>query len=95
MKLETDRQDNERQVAALCYSMAMMLMGLADLDETFKMEGKQKWNFQTFLDKAIDLIRGFGNFCDVYYRNISGGLKSLCKHILILGSVDLLCHIHL
>jgi hypothetical protein len=73
VRLETDRQENDRQIAVLYGSMSHMLIVLVYMEDIFeRKDGIQRMLIQK-LDDIADLIKEFGNFCDVYYKSRSIG----------------------
>lgn len=73
VKLEMDRQDNDKQIAVLYGSMSNMLMVLAYLDDVFQREDGLQNSLNKKLGEIVDLVNEFGNFCDVYYKHRSIG----------------------
>lgn len=71
VKLEMDRQDNDKQIAVLYGSMSNMLMVLAYLDDVFQREDGLQNSLNKKLGEIVDLVNEFGNFCDVYYKHRS------------------------
>ncbi|KAG9078847.1 hypothetical protein FS749_009094 [Ceratobasidium sp. UAMH 11750] len=69
LRLELDRQDNDKQIAALYHSMASMLLVLAKLDSVFLGESELTEILDQKLDEIVKLLNEFGNFCDVYYKH--------------------------
>ncbi|CAE6469640.1 unnamed protein product [Rhizoctonia solani] len=69
LKLELDRQDNDKKIAVLYHSMATMLVVLAKLDNVFDNEGELADVLDRKLDDIVTLLNDFGNFCDVYYKH--------------------------
>ncbi|EUC55665.1 hypothetical protein RSOL_125990 [Rhizoctonia solani AG-3 Rhs1AP] len=69
LKLELDRQDNDKKIAVLYHSMATMLVVLAKLDNVFDNEGELADALDRKLDDIVTLLNDFGNFCDVYYKH--------------------------
>ncbi|CAE6507512.1 unnamed protein product [Rhizoctonia solani] len=69
LKLELDRQDNDKKIAVLYHSMTTMLVVLAKLDSVFHEEGELADALNQKLDDIVSLLNDFGNFCDVYYKH--------------------------
>ncbi|CAE6534803.1 unnamed protein product [Rhizoctonia solani] len=69
LKLELDRQDNDKKIAVLYHSMSTMLIVLAKLDNVFEEEGDLSDVLNRKLDDIVALLNDFGNFCDVYYKH--------------------------
>ncbi|QRV88995.1 hypothetical protein RhiJN_17013 [Ceratobasidium sp. AG-Ba] len=69
LKLELDRQDNDKQIATLYHSMTSMLVVLAKLDDIFLSECELTELLDEKLDEIVKLLNEFGNFCDVYYKH--------------------------
>ncbi|CAE6428185.1 unnamed protein product [Rhizoctonia solani] len=69
LKLELDRQDNDKKIAVLYHSMTTMLVVLAKLDSVFNKEGDLADVLNQKLDDIVSLLNDFGNFCDVYYKH--------------------------
>ncbi|CAE6381766.1 unnamed protein product [Rhizoctonia solani] len=69
LKLELDRQDNDKRIAALYLSMSSMLVVLAKLDDVFDEKGDLGDVLNRKLDDIVSLLNDFGNFCDVYYKH--------------------------
>ncbi|KAG8737624.1 hypothetical protein FRC10_008026 [Ceratobasidium sp. 414] len=69
LRLELDRQDNDKHIAALYHSMAGMLLVLAKLDSVFLRESELIEILDQRLDEIVKLLNEFGNFCDVYYKH--------------------------
>ncbi|QRV74221.1 hypothetical protein RhiJN_02235 [Ceratobasidium sp. AG-Ba] len=69
LKLELDRQDNDKQIATLYHSMTSMLVVLAKLDDVFLSECELNELLDEKLDEIVKLLNEFGNFCDVYYKH--------------------------
>ncbi|KAG9093131.1 hypothetical protein FRC06_011654 [Ceratobasidium sp. 370] len=71
IKLEMDRQENDRQIAVLYNSMSNMLIVLAYLDDLFTRKDGLHQLLDKKLEEIVNLINEFGNFCDVYYKHRS------------------------
>ncbi|CAE6381754.1 unnamed protein product [Rhizoctonia solani] len=71
VRLETDRQENDRQIAVLYDSMSHMLIALVYMEEIFERKDGIQHMLTQKLDEIADLIKEFGNFCDVYYKSRS------------------------
>ncbi|KAG8737625.1 hypothetical protein FRC10_008027 [Ceratobasidium sp. 414] len=71
IKLEMDRQENDRQIAVLYNSMSNMLIVLAYLDDLFTRKDGLHHLLDKKLEEIVSLINEFGNFCDVYYKHRS------------------------
>ncbi|KAG8730980.1 hypothetical protein FRC11_005410, partial [Ceratobasidium sp. 423] len=71
VKLEIDRQENDKQIAVLYDSMSNMLILLAYMEETFERKDGIQNLLKQKLDSIATLIKEFGNFCDVYYKHRS------------------------
>ncbi|QRV74222.1 ATP-dependent RNA helicase dbp9 [Ceratobasidium sp. AG-Ba] len=71
LKLEMDRQENDRQIAVLFKSMSDMLIVLAYLDDVFARKDSLQELLDMKLEEIVKLINEFGNFCDVYYKHRS------------------------
>ncbi|KAG8696996.1 hypothetical protein FRC09_008129 [Ceratobasidium sp. 395] len=69
LRLELDRQDNDKQIATLYHSMTSMLAVLAKLDVVFLKESDLTEMLDQKLDEIVKLLNEFGNFCDVYYKH--------------------------
>ncbi|CAE6455222.1 unnamed protein product [Rhizoctonia solani] len=69
LKLELDRQDNDKRIAVLYHSMSTMLIVLAKLDNVFDEQGDLAEILNRKLDDIVGLLNEFGNFCDVYYKH--------------------------
>ncbi|KAH7335134.1 hypothetical protein B0J17DRAFT_719693 [Rhizoctonia solani] len=69
LKLELDRQDNDKKIAVLYHSMATMLVVLAKLDNVFEEHGDLADILNQKLDDIVSLLNDFGNFCDIYYKH--------------------------
>ncbi|CEL61696.1 hypothetical protein RSOLAG1IB_04446 [Rhizoctonia solani AG-1 IB] len=69
LRLELDRQDNDKRIATLYLSMSAMLVILAKLDSVFNEEGDLSDLLDRKLDDIVNLLNDFGNFCDVYYKH--------------------------
>jgi hypothetical protein len=72
LKLELDRQDNDKRIAALYHSMSTMLVVLARLDSVFA-DGELSDVLDQKLDEIVVIMNEFGNFCDVYYKHRTVG----------------------
>jgi hypothetical protein len=77
LKLELDRQDNDKRIATLYLSMSAMLVILAKLDSVFNEEGDLSDLLDRKLDDIVNLLNDFGNFCDVYYKHRTVGMISI------------------
>lgn len=73
VKLEIDRQENDKQIAVLYDSMSHMLIILAYMEEIFERKDGIQHLLKQKLDEIANLIKEFGNFCDVYYKHRSIG----------------------
>ncbi|GAB1518139.1 hypothetical protein RhiTH_001198 [Rhizoctonia solani] len=71
VRLETDRQENDRQIAVLYDSMAHMLIVLVYMEDIFERKDGIQHMLTQKLDDIASLIKEFGNFCDVYYKSRS------------------------
>ncbi|KAF8748370.1 hypothetical protein RHS01_10914 [Rhizoctonia solani] len=71
VRLETDRQENDRQIAVLYDSMAHMLIVLVYMEDIFERKDGIQHMLTQKLDDIANLIKEFGNFCDVYYKSRS------------------------
>ncbi|CAE6507501.1 unnamed protein product [Rhizoctonia solani] len=71
VKLEIDRQENDKQIAVLYDSMSHMLIILAYMEEIFERKDGIQHLLKQKLDDIANLIKEFGNFCDVYYKHRS------------------------
>ncbi|KAJ1306952.1 hypothetical protein OPQ81_007932 [Rhizoctonia solani] len=71
VKLETDRQENDKQIAVLYDSMSNMLIILVYMEEMFERKDGIQNLLKQKLDDIANLIKDFGNFCDVYYKHRS------------------------
>lgn len=77
MKLELDRQENDKQIATLYHSMSSMLVVLAKLDDVFTEESDLTELLDHKLDEIVTILNDFGNFCDVYYKHRTVGMYYL------------------
>ncbi|KAB5594800.1 hypothetical protein CTheo_1779 [Ceratobasidium theobromae] len=68
LRLELDRQDNDKRIAVLYHSMSSMLIVLAKLDDAFA-ESELSEELDQKLDEIVKTMNGFGNFCDVFYKH--------------------------
>lgn len=80
IKLELDRQENDRQIALLYNSMSNMLVVLAYTDEIFARQDDLHTLMDKKLGEIVALINEFGNFCDVYYKHRSIGESDSLPH---------------
>ncbi|KAH7335133.1 hypothetical protein B0J17DRAFT_719692 [Rhizoctonia solani] len=71
VKLEIDRQENDKQIAVLYDSLSNMLIILAYMEEIFERKDGIQNLLKQKLDDIANLIKEFGNFCDVYYKHRS------------------------
>ncbi|KAF8603841.1 hypothetical protein BDV93DRAFT_522997 [Ceratobasidium sp. AG-I] len=71
IRLEMDRQENDRQIALLYNAMSNMLIVLAYTDEIFARRDNLHALMDQKLSEIVGLINEFGNFCDVYYKHRS------------------------
>ncbi|KZP29523.1 hypothetical protein FIBSPDRAFT_193959 [Athelia psychrophila] len=69
VQLELDRQDNDRHIACLFYSMSDMLFVLSYLDPVFEDDDNLKDSLETLLKSITENIDAFGNLCDEYYKH--------------------------
>lgn len=69
LRLELDRQENDKHIATLYHSMSSMLVVLAKLDDVFTEESDLAELLDHKLDEIVNILNEFGNFCDVYYKH--------------------------
>ncbi|KAK0199961.1 hypothetical protein DFS33DRAFT_1278372 [Desarmillaria ectypa] len=74
VQLHLDRQDNDKHIAALYFSMVLRYASRLVLSgQVFDDDDGLKDHLENHLEEICSNINAFGNFCDVYYKHKSVG----------------------
>lgn len=72
IQMELGRRENDKQIVVVYFAMNSLLLVLADLNPSLMPSSKpMPKSLEHCVDSILDSIKGFGNFCEVYYRQPS------------------------